>query len=1000
MRKLKYFLGMKKIFILFLLPTLLLKCLPAVAQQPETPAFLEYRNSKWVDSVMSRLTPDERIGQLIMVAAYSNKGTEHKEEILKLIRDYKIGGLIFFQGDPVSQVKLMNTYQEASEVPLLGAIDAEWGLGMRLENTINYPFQMALGAVQNDSLLYKMGSEVARQIKRVGLHSNFAPVVDINNNPANPVINFRSFGEDKFRVADKSIAYMKGMEGENVLTTAKHFPGHGDTDTDSHYALPQINHSLARLDSLELYPFKKIVEAGVGGIMVAHLNIPALDSTGVASTLSRPVITGLLKDKLKFQGLIVTDAMNMKGVTAGNTPGVVDKDAILAGNDLLEFTEDVPKAISEVRKAIDAGYISQEEIDEKVRKVLAVKQWVGLKNYEPSSPEKILEDLNTPQAQYLNRQLVEASLTVLRNENNLMPLQDLGKVKIASVSIGAGTKTEFQKALDLYADVTHFQIKKNAGPVDIHKFTEALKEYTIILAGVHDESRFPRNDLKFSPAVQNLITALSGEENVVFTIFKNPYVIDKIKNVENANGLLLTYQDSKLTQQSAAQLIFGGIGASGKLPVSIGKKFNTGDGLELKGGIRLSYTVPEAAKMDSETLNRGIDSLMAQAIQMKAIPGGQVLVARNQKVVFYKAYGEHVYHDTILVDRNDLYDLASVTKITSVIPALMKLYEEKQFSLDQTLGDHLPRFKRSNKADISYRDILAHQGRLQAWEPFWKNTLRRNGSYKWFTIKKDSSRRYPIRLTESMYLHKNYPKRIRRAIRKSPLLEKKEYVYSDFFFILGPAVVESITEEDFTTYLQDNFYKPLGAKTLTYNPYEKYGGEEIVPTENDFFFRRETIHGRVHDEGAIMMGGISGHAGLFSNANDLAKIMQLYLNMGTYGGKRYFREETMKEFTQVQFPENDNRRALGFDKPFLVYGGKSSNTAKDASKSSFGHTGFTGTMVWMDPEEDLLYIFLSNRVSPSRENSRLYTLNTRTEIQQVLYDAISAAAKSSRNLPE
>ncbi len=984
---------MKKILTLFLLPAFLLSCLPVVAQQP--PAFLEYRNSKWVDSVMQRLTPDERIAQLIMVAAYSNRGKEHKQEILELISKHKIGGLIFFQGDPASQVELMNAYQEASKVPLLGAIDAEWGLGMRLKKTINYPFQMALGAVSNDSLLYEMGVEVARQIKRVGLHSNFAPVVDVNNNPANPVINFRSFGEDKIRVADKSIAYMKGMENNAVLTTAKHFPGHGDTDTDSHYALPQINHSLARLDSLELYPFRKIVEAGVGGIMVAHLNIPALDSTGVASTLSKPIITGLLKDKLNFEGLIVTDAMNMKGVTAGNTPGVVDRDAILAGNDLLEFTEDVPKAISEIRKAIDEGLISQEEIDEKVRKILAVKYWVGLHNYEASSTKNIVEDLNTPKAEYLNRKLVEASLTVLRNEEDLLPLQELGERKIASVSIGAGKRTEFQKTLGLYSDVTHFQLQKDAGPADIHKLTESLNDYDLIIAGVHDESRFPRNELKFSSAVQHFITALSGEGNVILSIFKNPYVLDKIKGVENSAGLILTYQDSELTQQAAAQLIFGGIGANGKLPVSIGKKFSAGEGLETKGGIRLSYTVPEAAGMDSKTLVRGIDSLMAQAIETKAIPGGQVLVARDQKVVFYKAYGEHVYHDTIKVDRDDLYDLASVTKITSVTPALMKLYEENQFGLDQTLADHLPRFKRSNKADIPYREILAHQGRLQAWEPFWKNTLRRNGSYKWFTIKKDSSRRYPIKLTEGMYLHRNYPKRIRKAIRKSPLQEKKEYVYSDFFFILGPTVVENITGEYFATYLQDHFYRPLGATTLTYNPHEKYPGEEIVPTENDFFFRRETIHGRVHDEGAIMMGGVSGHAGLFSNANDLAKIMQLYLNMGTYGGKTYFKEETLKEFTRVQFPENDNRRALGFDKPFLEYRGKSSNTAKDASKSSFGHTGFTGTMVWMDPEEDLLYIFLSNRVSPSRENSRLYRLNTRTEIQQVLYDAISAVSSSS-----
>ncbi|HSJ11173.1 MAG TPA: glycoside hydrolase family 3 N-terminal domain-containing protein, partial [Gillisia sp.] len=349
--------------------------------EPVTPEFLQYENSKWVDSIMKTLSPDERIAQLIMVAAYSNRGEEHKEEILKLIKEQKIGGLIFFQGGPVRQVRLMNEYQAASKVPLLGAIDAEWGLGMRLDTTVSYPFQMALGAIKDESLIYDMGAEIARQIKRTGLHLNFAPVLDVNNNPNNPVINYRSFGEDKYNVTSKAIAYMKGMQDHQLLTTAKHFPGHGDTDTDSHYALPQITHTRARLDSLELYPFRKIVKAGIGGVMVAHLDIPALDSTGVPSTLSKPIITSLLKDELGFQGLTVTDAMNMKGVTEGNEPGVVDKDAILAGNDLLEFTEDVPKAIQEIRKAIRQGLISQAEIDRRCRKILAVKYWVGLNKF-------------------------------------------------------------------------------------------------------------------------------------------------------------------------------------------------------------------------------------------------------------------------------------------------------------------------------------------------------------------------------------------------------------------------------------------------------------------------------------------------------------------------------------------------------------------------------------------------------------------------------------------
>ncbi|GHA38426.1 beta-N-acetylglucosaminidase [Salinimicrobium marinum] len=935
---------------------------------------------------MTTLSPDERIAQLIMVAAYSNRGADHKKEILKLIEEQKIGGVIFFQGDPATQVRLMNDYQEASKVPLLGAIDAEWGLGMRLDNTINYPFQMALGAIQDNELLYKMGVEVAKQIKRTGLHLNFAPVVDVNNNPNNPVINYRSFGEDKFNVADKSIAYMRGMQDEHLLTTAKHFPGHGDTDTDSHYSLPQINHPLVRLDSLELYPFKKIMEAGIGGVMVAHLDIPALDTTGVPSTLSKPIISGLLKETLGFEGLIVTDAMNMKGVTNGNLPGVVDKDAILAGNDLLEFTEDVPKAISEIRKAINAGLISQKEVDQRVRKILAVKQWVGLNEYEPVSPKDIMDDVNNPEAVLLNRKLVEASLTVLKNENNMLPIRELHELKIASVSFGAKKKTAFQEALSLYAEVNHFRLPVDASEERVQEVREKLAGYDLVIGGIHDQSKFPRNSLKLSSEAQDLITELSGKKNSIFTFFKNPYVLNKIDGIENSEALIVTYQDTENAQELAAQLIFGGVSANGKLPVSVGDKFKSGDGLEVQGGIRFSYTLPEEVGMDSKMLNHHIDSLMNQAITVKATPGGQILVAKDQKVIFHKAYGEHVYHDTIKVKKDDLYDLASVTKISTSMAALMKLYEEDKFELDGTLADHLPKFKRSNKSDIPFTDILTHQARFQPWIPFWKNTLRKNGSYRWWTIKKDSSARYPIKITENMYLHRNYPNKIVKAIRKSPLREEKEYVYSDFFFILAPRVVESRTEEDFPTFLENSFYGPLGATTMGFNP--EYPKNKIVPTEHDYAFRHEPIHGTVHDEGAIMLGGVSGHAGLFANANDLAKLLQMYLNMGEYGGKRYLKEETLKKFTKRQFPDSDNYRALGFDKRRPNSKGVVNNTAPDASQASFGHTGFTGIMVWMDPEVDLLYIFLSNRVSPTRENHRLYQLDTRTEIQQVLYDAM------------
>ncbi|MCF4100600.1 serine hydrolase [Gillisia sp. M10.2A] len=970
------------------LTSLLLSSSVSAQTQAQSPEFLQYEHSTWVDSVMATLTPNERIAQLIMIAAYSNRDDEHRKEILKQITENKIGGLIFFQGGPARQAKLMNEYQAASKVPLLGAIDAEWGLGMRLDTTISYPFQMALGAMQEDSLIYDMGVEVARQIKRVGLHLNFAPVVDVNNNANNPVINYRSFGENKYNVAKKGIAYMRGLQDNLVLPTAKHFPGHGDTDTDSHYALPQINHSRKRLDTTELYPFREIIKAGIGGVMVAHLDIPALDSTGVPSTLSKPIISGLLKEELGFKGLIVTDAMNMKGVTKDNAPGIVDKDAILAGNGLLEFTVAVPKAIQEVRKAMRKGLITQADIDNRCRKILALKQWVGLNNYQPTSLENIIEDVNTPEAKLLNRRLTEASLTVLKNEQQILPLQKLDTLKIAAISFGKKKESKFQKSLSLYAQVDNFNVPNEVTPEQLSAIKEQLNNYNLVIAGVHDHSSYPRNDLKLSSEAQEFLSELIKSKTTIASFFKNPYVMDDVKDIENAEALILTYQDSENSEDLAAQLIFGGVSANGKLPVSVGEKFKSGEGLEVKGGLRFKYTLPEDAGLNSELLYQKVDSLMQKAMDAKAIPGGQLFIAKDQKVILNKAYGYHKYSDTIKVKTTDIYDLASVTKVSSALPSLMKLYDEGKFDLETGIDTYLPYFKNSNKANVPFRQILAHQAGFQPWIPYWKNTLRKNGSYKWHTFKKDSSSRYPVKVASNLWLHKNYQSKIYKAIKESPVKEVKKYEYSGLVFYLLPGIVEKISGEDFVTYVDDNFYTPLGATTLTYKPNNKFSIDRIVPTENDFFFRKKSIHGSVHDEGAIMMGGVSANAGLFANANDLAKLLQMYLNGGSYGGVQYISEETLKEFTKYQFPENDNRRGLGFDKPSLGERTENGNAAKDASELSYGHTGFTGIMVWMDPATDLLYLFLSNRVLPTRDNTRLYSLNTRTNIQQAIYDAM------------
>lgn len=980
-----------QIFLIVLISIFSLKNSIAQENTNNTNLPISYNSDKWVDSVFSTLSTDERIGQLLMVAAYSNRGKAHEDSITHLIQKHKIGGLIFFQGGPVRQVKLVNKFQSQSKVPLMIAMDLEWGLGMRLDSTISFPYQMALGALQEsvagqENLIYDMGAEIARQCKRMGIHVNFAPVVDVNNNPDNPVINFRSFGENKYDVARKSIAYMKGLQDHGILATAKHFPGHGDTGVDSHYDLPIIKHDRQRIDSLELYPFKELIKEGIGSIMIAHLSIPSLDHTkNLPSTLSKPIVTGLLKDELQYQGLIFTDAMNMKGVTKHYPPGVADVNAVLAGNDILEFSLDIPKAIDEIKKAIIAGKITQKEIDERCKKILAYKKWMGLHQYKPVETEGLIEDLNDPKAQLLNRRLIEGALTVVNN-NDILPLKKLDTLKVATISLGVEEVMPFQKMVENYVPADHFFISNNSTSEMISAVKDQLKDYNLVILSLHSMGYRPGNIIRYNADLLNFIKEVNNNHRTVTGYFLNPYLLDKIEGVSLSEGIVVAYQDNKNAQELSAQVLFGGIGATGKLPVTVNDKFQYGTGALVRENGRLKYTIPEEVNLDAEIL-KNIDTLVFEAIDEEAIPGGQVLVARHGKVIYQKSYGHHSYDEEIPVKNTDLYDLASLTKVSASLVALMKLYDEGKLDLDGKLGDYLPDFKRTNKRDLTFREMLTHQAGLNAWIPFWKNTVRKNGTFKWFTFKADSSRRFPYKVTDNLYLHRNYYKKIYREIKKSPLNDTKDYVYSDLSFYLYPLIVQRITGRDFQEYIKEEIYNPIGAFSLTYNPYQHYHENQIVPTEIDTLFRKALLHGRVHDEGAAMLNGISGHAGLFGTANDLAKLMQLYLQKGYFEGKKFFSESTVEEFTRCQYCQQGSRRALGFDKPNIIYV-ENGNTAKDASPQSYGHTGFTGTFAWVDPAYDLVYIFLSNRVYPTRENKKLYDLNTRTRIQQVIYDAI------------
>ncbi|MCF0049954.1 serine hydrolase [Dyadobacter sp. LJ53] len=991
---------MKKFtFLLLFLFLIRLSSVDSQAQIASSPAFLQQSQSsdsrQWVDSVFATLTPDERIAQLIMVAAVSDvkravidPKTSNPAVVEKLIRENKVGGIVFFQGGPVPQARLTNYYQSISKVPLLIAMDAEFGLAMRIDSTVRYPYQMTLGAIQgSNDLIYEMGAQLAKQARRLGMHINFAPVADVNNNPDNPVISFRSFGENKYKVADKAVAYMKGMQDNGLLTSAKHFPGHGDTGVDSHYDLPLISHNTDRLDSLELYPFKALITNGISGMMIAHLSIPALDKTpNLPSTLSKPIVSDLLRKQLGFDGLIYSDAMNMKGVTKYFPNGKADAMGLEAGMDLLEFTEDVSKSIAEIKKSIAEGKITQAEIDARCKKVLQAKAWAGLNHYKPVDLNNLYKDLNPKAAELTNRLLTEKALTVLKNDNDLLPLRDLDTLKIASISLGADTITTFQKTLGLYTTVEHFYIPAKATETQVTELREKLKAFNLLLVGVHLGSISPRTNYGLTEQMSAVLQELIASNKAVVSIFGNPYALNKIQKPENARALLMAYQLTPYTQDLSAQLIFGAIPAQGKLPVTVNARFPYNAGMETPAIGRLKYTIPEELGLDSEVITYKIDSIANVALMQKATPGCVVQLAKDGKVFFRKAYGKHTYEGNANVKLTDLYDLASVTKITASTLALMSLWDQKKFDLDATMKDYLPDFKNSNKADLPWRRVLTHSARLKAFIVLWKEAQNADGSWKKKTFSTKQSKRYPTSVVgDSLFIFKNYDKKIFEAIRDSPLNEKDGYVYSDLSFILYPQIVKTLSGENFEDYLKNHYYHKLGANTLTFNPKRFYKPEDIVPTERDTFFRMTQLHGQVHDEAAAMLGGLSGHAGLFGDANDVMKVWQMYLQQGYYGGQQLLSKDALIEFTRYQYPETGSRRGIGFDKPTFKYSG---NAPKYASPSSFGHTGYTGIMTWADPAWKLNYVFLSNRVYPTRENNKISQLNIRTAIMDVVYQEL------------
>ncbi len=933
----------------------------------------------WVEKLYESMTLDEKIGQLFIVDVWSGKEKLHTDRIKKLIKENYIGGVMFSKGGPYRQAKLTNEYQDLSKTKLLITQDAEWGLSMRLDSTYAFPWNMTLGAIKDNTLIELVGKQIGKHCKRVGVHMNFAPDIDINTNSKNPIIGNRSFGEDKYNVAHKGVSFFKGMESENILGSAKHFPGHGDTSQDSHKTLPTIDFTAERIENIELYPFRKLIDAGIASIMVAHLNIPSLGTkNGKPSSLSKKIVTGLLKEKLGYKGLIFTDALNMKGAANYKEPGDVDVAAFLAGNDILLISENIPKAVEKIKKAYFKKTITEERLAYSVKKILMAKYKVGLNDYKPIDLENIHDDLNTRENDILYKKLIENAITLVKNKDSVLPIKEYDTKNIAYVKFGEADNSFYLNRLKAHANVT--EVKAD----NLNEMINKLNKYNLVILGVHKSNANPWKSYKISDREINWLYEIARSNKVILNIFSSPYALLDIKSETNFESVLVSYQNSRIAQEVSADAIFGVTAIDGVLPVSSNASFPVNTTISTKKMNVMGYDYSENLGVNYQKLKK-IDSIVNYAISEKMTPGVQILVAKSGKVIYNKNYGYQTYAKKNKVTDSTLYDIASLTKIIATLPLVMELEERGVISLDSKLGDIIPKLSKTNKTDITLKRMLSHYARLQAWIPFYKATLdslTNTPSKEYYSSKKTDF--YNLQVAKDLFLTKNYQDSIFKIIKETELRKSKKYKYSDLPYFLMKKYIENYYKTGLDELIINRFYSPLGLGA-TYNPLAKYPLNQIAPTEEDTYFRNQKIQGYVHDMGAAMQGGVGGHAGVFATATDVAKIMQLYIQGGNYGGKQYLKQETINKFNNCYYCNDDVRRGVGFDKPQLEDIGP---TCGCVPMSSFGHSGFTGTFAWADPENELVYVFISNRTYPDATNFKLVRKDIRSEIQRVIYDAI------------
>jgi beta-N-acetylhexosaminidase len=910
--------------------------------------------SQWVDSVYQALTFEQRIGQLFMVAAYSSGNEQHHEAIENMIRKNTIGGIVFLDGSPTKQANLTNRFQKTSIVPLLIGFDGTRGLGLQLDSTLTIPNALTMGSIQDDKLVYEISDKVSKQMKTLGIHLSIGPSAQLSSNS----YFTQTYGSDIDLVNTKTVAFLKGMQDNNLISAAKYFPGYSD-DNESKRNKKDLKQS-------ELLPFKTLIDQGLSAVILDNTTSP-LDPKKIPSTLSDNTIK-ILRESLGFNGLILSSALDNGGLTKSYKPGKLEAMAFWAGNDILYRSSNVNTSIRQIKKQINKGIIERTRLEQSVKRILSAKYDAGLSSPHIIDTDNIILKLNHPEVTVLNDEIFEKSITVIQNDS-LLPIKILDENSFASLSIGQGV--EFENYLDKYNVFTHYTLSN-----DLTRLENTLDRYDYLVIGVFDEN--------IDLTTLNLINRLSRKNKVILCSFINPY---KLEYLLDAKAVVISYSNQLENQRLVPQIIFGALEAEGRLPIQISEHYKFGSGVNTQKLDRLSFGIAEEVGMDSKILNK-INDIAFEAIEEKATPGCQIIIARKGKIIFHKAYGCLTYDCGSQVEDNTVYDIASITKVGATTQALMFLEERKLIDLDKKISTYLPELKGTNKENMILRDILTHQAGLWPYIPFWQQTISdtTNQHRYYSSIPTDD---FQNQISDGLYSSSIMKDSVWQWVKDSKLRDKRpnipyDYKYSDMGYYMLQRLIERIVNQPVEEFLQQNFYDPMGLSTLCYLPLCRYPLNIIAPTEYDNYFRMTLVNGLVHDQGAAMLGGVAGHAGLFSNALDLAKLMQMNLQNGSYGGINYFMKGTVPRFTSKQY--TSNRRGLGWDKP--VPGEWNSPTSPFASKSSFGHTGFTGTAVWVDPEFDLVYIFLSNRIYPDAENKKLIKNNIRTRIQDLIYQSM------------